>query len=50
MLDFEMGILSEKLQETFSLSARKLAHFLGIAPFTVCRYLTEVLEVKYQHL
>jgi hypothetical protein len=33
-----------------SLSLRKLAYSLGIAPLTVCPYSAKVLRMKYQHL
>jgi hypothetical protein len=39
-----------KLDADPRLSARKLAQALGIAASTVCRYLTEVLAMKYRYL
>jgi histone-lysine N-methyltransferase SETMAR len=39
-----------KLEADPHISARKLAQSPGIADSTVCRYLTEVLVMKYRHL
>jgi hypothetical protein len=43
-------VIAGKLDADPHLSARKLAHSRGIAASTVCRYLTEGLEMKCRHL
>jgi hypothetical protein len=44
------GVIAGKLDADSHLSARKLAHSLGIAASTVSRYLTEVLGMPCRHL
>jgi hypothetical protein len=50
-MKFLLPVLPESsMPILISLSLRKLAYSLGIAPSTVCRYSAEVLRMKYQHL
>jgi AraC-like DNA-binding protein len=44
------AVIAGKLDADPHLSARKLAHSLGIAASTFCRDLTEVLGMKCRHL
>jgi hypothetical protein len=44
------GVIAAKLDADPHLSARKLARSLRIAASAVCRYLSEVLEMKCRHL
>jgi hypothetical protein len=44
------AVIAGKIDANPRLSARKLAQSLGIAASTVCRYSTEVLGLKFQHL
>jgi AraC-like DNA-binding protein len=44
------AVIDGKLDADPQLSARRLAHSLGIAASTVCYYLNEVLGMKFRHL